>query len=532
MTTRDGIKAQDQYINDLTGALKKDLDSVFQQVLVRVAGQMQRQIDFAAGPTTVNRRELRKIATQIDKMSKAMGVPKILDEFAAGFEGTLPYFDQILSSMGQSMKSPLVAKLTEKDLLVLEGIKEGSKQSVEAALDVMIAQAKRNMLLRVAALDFEDTVESIRKTFGRGVAEAETLAATGLTMYTRTNAEQNFKRIEKEFLGEDFRYRFEGPDDKLTRPFCDHLLDRTKKTGLTRAEIDKLDNGQLPNVFVTGGGYNCRHQWILDIRQAKAVTPAARTAEQAREELSRVADSVDSRLKDIRAELLRLNPDDLLGRGKDLRDEELALIDSRLKRLREVIYSPKKAKFTENINFGSANPDHKRRIQEGIEAFRRLIGPGVIDGNKIDVQFSHGIRAGYSLVRKSISIGSAVESNEIMVHELGHWLEDLVDGVHQAAVEFLKRRTTSKGKREAKVSLRKIYGSGSGYQSDEVVRRDKFKNPYTGKAYEAVRGDGTIDVYATEIISMGLEAIYSDPLGFAKEDPDFFDFVYALIRKP
>jgi hypothetical protein len=531
MTPRDGIKAQDQYINDLTGALKKDLDTVFQQVLVRVAGQMQRQLDFGAGPTAVNRRELRKIATQIDKMSKSMGVPRILEEFAAGFEGTLPYFDQILTSMGQSMKSPLVAKLAEKELLVLEGIKEGSKQSVEAALDVMIAQAKRNMLLRVAALDFEDTVESIRKTFSKGVAEAETLAATGLTIYTRKNAEQNFKRIEKEFLGEDFRYRYEGPDDKLTRPFCDHILDRTKKQGLTRAEIDKLNNGQLPNVFVTGGGYNCRHQWILDLRQAKAV-PVARTAEQAREELSRVADSVDTRIKDIRAELLRLNPDDLLGRGKDLRDEELALIGSRLNRLREVVYSPEKANFTSNIAFGSATAQEAARIKGGIEAFERLIGPGVIDGKKIDVSFARGIRAGYSLNGRSIKIGSGPDSDGVMVHELGHWLEDLVGSVHSAAVDFLKRRTTAEGKRESKVSLRKLYGAKSGYRSDEVVRRDKFKNPYTGKAYERVLADGTVDVYATEVISMGLEYMYSDPLGFAKEDPDFFDFVYALIRRP
>jgi hypothetical protein len=31
---------------------------------------------------------------------------------------------------------------------------------------------------------------------------------------------------------------------------------------LTRGAIDSLSNGQLPNVFITGGGYNCRHSFL------------------------------------------------------------------------------------------------------------------------------------------------------------------------------------------------------------------------------------------------------------------------------
>ena len=32
-----------------------------------------------------------------------------------------------------------------------------------------------------------------------------------------------------------------------------------------------MDNGQLPNVMITRGGWNCRHQWILDIEAMAAV---------------------------------------------------------------------------------------------------------------------------------------------------------------------------------------------------------------------------------------------------------------------
>lgn len=53
-------------------------------------------------------------------------------------------------------------------------------------------------------------------------------------------------------------YLYVGPVDGRVRPFCREQL------GLvyTKDRIDALDNGQLPNVFLTGGGYNCRHSFL------------------------------------------------------------------------------------------------------------------------------------------------------------------------------------------------------------------------------------------------------------------------------
>ena len=52
-------------------------------------------------------------------------------------------------------------------------------------------------------------------------------------------------------------FAFVGPLDEVTRPFCRQHLGRI----YTREEIDALDNGQIGPVFLTGGGYNCRHTW-------------------------------------------------------------------------------------------------------------------------------------------------------------------------------------------------------------------------------------------------------------------------------
>lgn len=52
-------------------------------------------------------------------------------------------------------------------------------------------------------------------------------------------------------------YVYLGPDDRVTRPFCEALVGKW----LTREEIDMLDNQQMGDCFVTRGGFNCRHSW-------------------------------------------------------------------------------------------------------------------------------------------------------------------------------------------------------------------------------------------------------------------------------
>lgn len=55
-------------------------------------------------------------------------------------------------------------------------------------------------------------------------------------------------------------FLYVGPDDRITRPFCDKLLNKNPPI-YTRSEISALNNGQGLDVFTYGGGYNCRHHW-------------------------------------------------------------------------------------------------------------------------------------------------------------------------------------------------------------------------------------------------------------------------------
>jgi hypothetical protein len=101
-------------------------------------------------------------------------------------------------------------------------------------------------------------------------------------------------------------------------------------------------------------------------------------------------------------------------------------------------------------------------------------------------------------------------------HEYGHYLESNVPGLHDAARAFLMLRTQG----EQTITLRSATGS-MGYDKSEYCRKDAFLDPYMGKIYL----DGS-----TELISMGLQWMYTQSALFANKDPQMFDFIYTAMN--
>ena len=90
----------------------------------------------------------------------------------------------------------------------------------------------------------------------RAQHQIETLYDTSVSIFGR--------QVEALQAGNDpdTPFLYAGPDDPLVRPFCAGIVGQT----FTRAQIDTMENGQLNNVFLTGGGYNCRHVWLEVVR--------------------------------------------------------------------------------------------------------------------------------------------------------------------------------------------------------------------------------------------------------------------------
>ena len=111
-------------------------------------------------------------------------------------------------------------------------------------------------------------------------------------------------------------------------------------------------------------------------------------------------------------------------------------------------------------------------------------------------------------------------------HEIGHQLEDQLPGAQRRARQFRHWRKKKSGPRDVKMHEQ---FPGDGYKTWEVGNEDDFgrlwgrdssSSFYNGKVYP--RG-------STETISMGLEAMYEDPIRFAEQDPEYFGFIMGIL---
>lgn len=211
-------------------------------------------------------------------------------------------------------------------------------------------------------------------------------------------------------------------------------------------------------------------------------------------------------------------------------------------------------KYKSELTTESAMEDKEMQafIRRGVDFFRRIVGDHPdLKGASVTVRFypqtkesssySTG-RTSYTSTRggvKHSTAGTILLAREnkatfAMVHELGHLLEDLSDTTHDKVVEFLKRRAGNESARP----LNEITGKKA-FNDIEVAVKDNFTDAYVGRYYGQNWRDfeggkqGKTDwdtVYASEVISMGVEYLYGDPVKFAKDDPDYFDFMFDVLR--
>jgi len=108
-----------------------------------------------------------------------------------------------------------------------------------------------------------------------------------------------------------------------------------------------------------------------------------------------------------------------------------------------------------------------------------------------------------------------------VIHEVGHFIEDNNPRLREAAIGFLLTQSQD-------YPIRPLIDitDDTGYNPWEVAFDGAFTRPYSGKVYYV---SATDHYRSTEIISMGLEQLYEDAVGFARRDPDHYTFMMGLI---
>lgn len=292
-------------------------------------------------------------------------------------------------------------------------------------------------------------------------------------------------------------------------------------------------------------------QWKDELDAAREIATqnaGVRTATQVREALAKLEapyrgelDELEPRLEELKKELDTLDNQywrtpreergELYGRIDETRRE---LVDIREKveahqrelndALRSMLYveNPVDVSLTWGSKFSNSDP-RKAAVDVGVSEFTKMVSSDVDLPSNATFVVRKGGRGRASADVEGVGINLTTHSDaETVIHELGHWLEANSPTLRERVHDFYARRTENSGLQ----SMNQATG-GRGYSYREQTRVDRFLHPYMGKNYVS-RATG--ERYATEILSMGLEMFYTDPRRLARQDPDYFDFVYSVVR--
>jgi len=169
-------------------------------------------------------------------------------------------FDRTFKAINSGLKKPLpMPDWRADDRRYFESRRITTSQALNYEVERIAKSATNRVLLNSGAVSFSELMTVLTTTIGRGFNNLESLAATALSTHYRTLHDRSFTLIEEQ-ADVKLKLTYSGPRDKRNRPFCRRMLSEGPRT---RAEIQKLRApGGLP-VLTAGGGYNCRHVWIM-----------------------------------------------------------------------------------------------------------------------------------------------------------------------------------------------------------------------------------------------------------------------------
>ncbi len=272
---RQEIDKLDRRTTSILDSFDRKLTSTVSQAKLRVALRLRDKLKFEADgslrATAANVRVIQTLPTIFRQALEAEGYQPLVTQFLGSFDGGLPIFEDVLAKVADAYEvdAPEFSKV-EQDYF--QSIKESTALQLDTAIETAALAARGKVLFSVAGESFEKMAVAVAERLSVAPAQAQTIASTGITTFYRTVASRGYEKIEEALApaGKTLAFTYMGPPagDRLIRPFCRRLMGQASggKTW-SRDQIDRMNNDQLPDVFTTGGGYNCRHQWVVSLKQ-------------------------------------------------------------------------------------------------------------------------------------------------------------------------------------------------------------------------------------------------------------------------
>lgn len=265
MDLQDIHKRQDRYWDSMIQGFEEHLRAVIAKAQAKLSGYLAENLTLENGQiarTPANYRIMRTLDQKFISFLNEAGYESLINAFVNAFPSQQPFLQDTLDYIGQATGQTYGLDFSVRDLNAFAAFRLNAVSSLEAVAETAGRTAMQQALLSIAGLKFTELVESLAEKFQASIPRATTIAESAMTTFYRTMADTNFQKIEFGF--KELQYRYSGPEDLKNRPFCHKLL--MKDLGYTRDQIAQMDNGQIPNVLISCGGWNCRHMWIIDTR--------------------------------------------------------------------------------------------------------------------------------------------------------------------------------------------------------------------------------------------------------------------------
>jgi hypothetical protein len=193
---------------------------------------------------------------QIIEVFAGTGYLDYINGFVDRFEESIKYSVAIADELG------LKYVLPRSSMAFLEILKENELAKFLSASETIYSSiTEAGILYGMEGYSLDQAISFIGSqvdVLGRRVA-AE--AFTGASMYERAVRSEQYKASGIEL------YFYDGPNDDRTRDVClETLGDSRQGTGWTRAEANASSTP-----MISGGGYNCRHDWLPFVPEADAL---------------------------------------------------------------------------------------------------------------------------------------------------------------------------------------------------------------------------------------------------------------------
>lgn len=274
-TMKELLQWQSDHIDSVLSEFTIKLDKVFQAASRDLFKELRDKLRVNAGgkiaATASNQRTIARLDTRFNELIEEHGYSATLDRFTATFNGQFQWFTKVIEHINNELVWPIQEpNFTKADFAEFEVMKLNTQELLRSVVERVSARARTKVMLSTGGMTPTQLTDHLSRTLGTSIAESQNLAETSISSFYRAITDRGYQLIEQDLPGFEIRYNYEGPLDKLTRPFCTKVekLSRRGQTW-TRAEIDKMNNGQIPNVFVSGGGYRCRHQWVISTKVLK-----------------------------------------------------------------------------------------------------------------------------------------------------------------------------------------------------------------------------------------------------------------------